>query len=142
MIEPLLKTSINRRALVMIGAELIAALGVWMFTRLPIDAVPDITNVQVIVNVEAPGYTPLEAEQRIAVPLETAMAGLPKLAYTRSLSRYGLAPGAWPTCARAVPAWPRCRSSAPEMSRVRMSLVMVREGPGPSSPAAARCRGA
>jgi cobalt-zinc-cadmium resistance protein CzcA len=91
MIEPILQTSINRRALVMIGAVLIAALGVWMFTRLPIDAVPDITNVQVIVNVEAPGYTPLEAEQRIAVPLETAMAGLPKLAYTRSLSRYGLA---------------------------------------------------
>jgi cobalt-zinc-cadmium resistance protein CzcA len=91
MIEPILQTSINRRALVMIGAVAIAALGVWMFTRLPIDAVPDITNVQVIVNVEAPGYTPLEAEQRIAVPLETAMAGLPKLAYTRSLSRYGLA---------------------------------------------------
>lgn len=91
MIEPILKTSINRRALVMIAALAVAALGAWMFTRLPIDAVPDITNVQVIVNVEAPGYTPLEAEQRIAVPLETAMAGLPRLAYTRSLSRYGLA---------------------------------------------------
>ena len=58
---------------------LVAALGVLSFTRLPIDAVPDITNVQVIVNVEAPGYTPLEAEQRITVPLETAMAGLPRL---------------------------------------------------------------
>jgi cobalt-zinc-cadmium resistance protein CzcA len=91
VIEPILQTSINRRALVMLGALALAVLGAWMFTRLPIDAVPDITNVQVIVNVEAPGYTPLEAEQRIAVPLETAMAGLPRLAYTRSLSRYGLA---------------------------------------------------
>src|SRR5215208_1773870 len=75
----------------MLATLLVAALGVWNFTRLPIDAVPDITNVQVIVNVEAPGYTPLEAEQRITVPLETAMAGLPRLSYTRSLSRYGLA---------------------------------------------------
>jgi cobalt-zinc-cadmium resistance protein CzcA len=75
----------------MLATLLIAAIGAFSFLRLPIDAVPDITNVQVIVNVEAPGYTPLEAEQRIAVPLETAMAGLPRLSYTRSLSRYGLA---------------------------------------------------
>lgn len=91
MIERILKISIRRRGLVMLATLLIAALGVLSFTRLPIDAVPDITNVQVIVNVEAPGYTPLEAEQRITVPLETAMAGLPQLSYTRSLSRYGLA---------------------------------------------------
>src|SRR5262245_26363891 len=75
----------------MLATLLVAALGVFSFLRLPIDAVPDITNVQVIVNVEAPGYTPLEAEQRITVPLETAMAGLPRLSYSRSLSRYGLA---------------------------------------------------
>src|SRR5687767_10699100 len=75
----------------MMAAMALAALGLWSFTKLPIDAVPDITNVQVIVNVEAPGYTPLEAEQRITVPLETAMAGMPRLSYTRSLSRYGLA---------------------------------------------------
>ena len=67
-----------------------ALLGVYNFTRLPIDAVPDITNVQVQINTEAPGYSPLEAEQRITFPLETAMAGLPNLSYTRSLSRYGL----------------------------------------------------
>lgn len=91
MIEPILNAAIARRGLVMLATLLVAALGVWSFTRLPIDAVPDITNVQVIVNVEAPGYTPLEAEQRITVPLETAMAGLPRLSYTRSLSRYGLA---------------------------------------------------
>ena len=91
MIERILGFAIERRGLVMLAVVAIAALGVWNFTRLRIDAVPDITNVQVIVNVEAPGYTPLEAEQRITVPLETAMAGLPKLSYTRSLSRYGLA---------------------------------------------------
>lgn len=91
MIERILKFAIERRWLVLLATLVIAALGVWNFTRLPIDAVPDITNVQVIVNVEAPGYTPLEAEQRITVPLETAMAGLPRLSYTRSLSRYGLA---------------------------------------------------
>jgi cobalt-zinc-cadmium resistance protein CzcA len=91
VIERILQLSIRRRGLVMLATLLVAALGVLSFLRLPIDAVPDITNVQVIVNVEAPGYTPLEAEQRIAVPLETAMAGLPRLSHTRSLSRYGLA---------------------------------------------------
>ena len=90
MIDRILHLAIERRALVMIVAVAIAALGFYNFTRLPIDAVPDITNVQVIVNVPAPGFTPLEAEQRIAMPLETAMAGMPRLSYTRSLSRYGL----------------------------------------------------
>jgi cobalt-zinc-cadmium resistance protein CzcA len=90
VIEHILNLSIRRRGLVMLATLLIAALGAFSFLRLPIDAVPDITNVQVIVNVEAPGYTPLEAEQRITTPLETAMAGLPRLSYTRSLSRYGL----------------------------------------------------
>ena len=83
MIERILKFAVAYRTFVMLAAVLIAALGVWSFTRLPIDAVPDITNVQVIVNVPAPGYTPLEAEQRITVPLETAMAGLPRLSYSR-----------------------------------------------------------
>ena len=58
--------------------------------QLPIDATPDITNVQVQINTEAPGYSPLEAEQRVTFPIETALAGLPQLDYTRSLSRYGL----------------------------------------------------
>jgi cobalt-zinc-cadmium resistance protein CzcA len=91
MIERIVDSAIRHRGIAMVAALLLAVLGAWSFTRLPIDAVPDITNVQVIVNVEAPGYTPLEAEQRITVPLETAMAGMPKLSYTRSLSRYGLA---------------------------------------------------
>jgi len=91
MIEKLLQFAIARRGLVMVLALVMAALGVHNYTRLPIDAVPDITNVQVIVNVPAPGYTPLEAEQRVSFPMETAMSGLPKLSYTRSLARYGLA---------------------------------------------------
>ena len=68
----------------------VAVLGLWNFNRLPIDAVPDITNVQVMINTEASGFTPLEVEQRITYPLETALAGLPGLEYTRSVSRYGL----------------------------------------------------
>jgi cobalt-zinc-cadmium resistance protein CzcA len=67
-----------------------AALGVFNYQKLPIDAVPDITNVQVQINTQAPGYSPLEAEQRVTYPIETVMAGLPNLEQTRSLSRYGL----------------------------------------------------
>jgi cobalt-zinc-cadmium resistance protein CzcA len=65
-------------------------LGVYSFQRLPIDALPDITNVQVQINSEAPGYSPLEVEQRITYLVETSLAGLPSLLETRSLSRYGL----------------------------------------------------
>lgn len=90
MIDRILSFSVHQRWLVMIGVLLMAGLGVWNFTRLPIDAVPDITNVQVQINTNAPGYAPLEVEQRITFPIETAMGGLPNLMNTRSLSRYGL----------------------------------------------------
>jgi len=90
MIDAVLSFSVRHRWLVVIGVLLMAALGAWNFTRLPIDAVPDITNVQVQINTNAPGYSPLEVEQRITFPIETAMSGLPKLVSTRSLSRYGL----------------------------------------------------
>ncbi|WP_346327364.1 CusA/CzcA family heavy metal efflux RND transporter [Iodidimonas sp. SYSU 1G8] len=82
--------SIAHRWLVLALVLATAILGAWNFSRLPIDAVPDITNVQVQINTEAPGYSPLEAEQRITYPVETAIAGLPGLDYTRSISRYGL----------------------------------------------------
>jgi cobalt-zinc-cadmium resistance protein CzcA len=82
--------SIAHRWLVLAFVLAAAILGAWNFSRLPIDAVPDITNVQVQINTQAPGYSPLEAEQRITYPLETAIAGLPGLDYTRSISRYGL----------------------------------------------------
>lgn len=67
-----------------------AAVGVYSFQKLAIDAVPDITNVQVQINTPAIGYSPVEAEQRVTFPIETVMAGLPHLHHTRSLSRYGL----------------------------------------------------
>lgn len=90
MIERLVKFSIRWHWLVLAAVFGLAVLGVFNYWRLPIDAVPDITNIQVQINTEAPGYSPLEAEQRITFPVENAMAGLPNLAYTRSLSRYGL----------------------------------------------------
>lgn len=90
MIDGILAFAIKQRWLVLLVALGLVAFGGWNFTRLPIDAVPDITNVQVQINTQAPGYSPLETEQRITFPIETAMGGLPKLEYTRSLSRYGL----------------------------------------------------
>ena len=90
MIDALLAFSVRQRWLVVLLAIAAGAFGAWNFTRLPIDAVPDVTNVQVQINTRAPGLSPLEAEQRITFPIETAMGGLPKLDYTRSISRYGL----------------------------------------------------
>ena len=90
MLERILEFSIRQRRFVLLATLAVAALGAYNYQRLPIDAVPDITNVQVQINTEAPGYSPLEAEQRITFPVETTMAGLPSLDYTRSLSRYGL----------------------------------------------------
>jgi len=90
MLESILKFSIERSKLILVFVLAVSALGVWNFTKLPIDAVPDITNVQVVIYTEAAGYTPLEVEQRITFPLETALAGVPNLEYTRSVSRYGL----------------------------------------------------
>lgn len=90
MIDKLIGFSFAHRWLVLIITLALAALGLYNYQKLPIDAVPDITNVQVQINTEAPGYSPLEAEQRITFPIETAMAGIPRLDYTRSISRYGL----------------------------------------------------
>ena len=90
MLERIIRFSIAQRWLVLACVAGLAALGIYNFQRLPIDAVPDITNVQVQINSEAAGYSPLEAEQRITFPVETAIAGLPGLDYTRSISRYGL----------------------------------------------------
>src|SRR5690606_41320603 len=90
LLKSIVGLSIERRGLIMALMLLLVASGVWNSRHLPIDAVPDITNVQVQINTEAPGYSPLEAEQRITFPVETALYGLPGLQYTRSLSRYGL----------------------------------------------------
>ncbi len=90
LLERILRFAIAHRWLMLALTLTLVGVGAWSFTRLPIDATPDITNVQVQINTEAPGYSPLEAEQRVTFPLETGLAGLPKLDYTRSISRYGL----------------------------------------------------
>ena len=90
MFERLIRFAIEQRWLVLLTVLGMAALGVFSYQKLPIDAVPDITNVQVQINTQAPGYSPLETEQRVTYPIETVMAGLPNLEQTRSLSRYGL----------------------------------------------------
>jgi cobalt-zinc-cadmium resistance protein CzcA len=90
MIDALIRFAVLRRWVVLFLVALVAAVGAWSYERLPIDAVPDITNVQVQINTAAPGYSPLEVEQRITYPVETALAGLPAVDHARSLSRYGL----------------------------------------------------
>jgi cobalt-zinc-cadmium resistance protein CzcA len=89
-LERVLAFSIRQRGFILALAALLAGLGAWSFTRLPIDAVPDITNVQVQINTSVEGLAPIDVEKRITYPIETAMAGLPGLESTRSLSRYGL----------------------------------------------------
>lgn len=90
MFERLIQFAIEQRIIVLLAVLLMAGVGIASYQKLPIDAVPDITNVQVQINSSAAGYSPLETEQRITFPIETAMAGLPGLQQTRSLSRSGL----------------------------------------------------
>jgi len=90
MFERIIRFAIEQRYLVLLAVLGMAGLGIASYQKLPIDAVPDITNVQVQVNTSAPGFTPLETEQRVTYPVETAMAGLPGLQQTRSISRSGL----------------------------------------------------
>ena len=88
--EKVVTFAVSRRWLVLVATLLIAGLGLYNATQLPVDAVPDITNLQVQINSEAEGYSPLESEQRVTYTVENAMSGIPHLDYTRSLSRYGL----------------------------------------------------
>ncbi|KRD34733.1 cation transporter [Lysobacter sp. Root916] len=90
MLEKIIRFAIAHRWLMIALTSALIGVGVWSFTKLPIDATPDITNVQVQINTETPGYSPLESEQRVTFPIETTLAGLPGLDYTRSISRYGL----------------------------------------------------
>lgn len=90
MINSIVRVAVEQRWLFLALMLVWIGIGVWNYQKLPIDAVPDITNVQVQINTAAPGYSPLETEQRVTFPVETAISGLPQLAYTRSLSRYGL----------------------------------------------------
>ncbi|MDB5686271.1 MAG: heavy metal efflux pump, CzcA family protein, partial [Rhizorhabdus sp.] len=91
MIGRIVTMSVERRWLVLLLTLIAASIGAAALTRLPIDAVPDITNNQVQLNVRAPGLSPELVEKQIAFPIETALAGTPGLEYTRSLSRNGFA---------------------------------------------------
>jgi cobalt-zinc-cadmium resistance protein CzcA len=91
MIEKILGFSIKQRLLIVMMTAIFAAYGMYSLTKLPIDAVPDITNNQVAINVEVPSLSPFEVEKQVTYPIETAMAGIPGLSYTRSISRNGFA---------------------------------------------------
>ena len=90
MLEKIIRISLKHRWFILLFTLMLAIWGGYNFQRLPIDAVPDITNVQIQINTQASGYSPYEIEQRITFPIELALSGLPNLDYTRSLSRYGL----------------------------------------------------
>lgn len=86
----LIDFALANRFLVILGSLLLAGAGFWAMTRLPVDAVPDVTNVQVQVMTTAPALSPLEVEQFITVPVETSMSGMPRVEEIRSVSQFGL----------------------------------------------------
>lgn len=90
LFDRIILTALRLRGWVMLLVLVLCALGVYSYQKLPIDAVPDITNVQVQINSDATGFTAQETEQLITYPIETAMSGLPHFEQTRSISRYGL----------------------------------------------------
>lgn len=87
MLERIIRFAIEQRMLIILLVIGVAAYGAFSFQRLPIDAVPDITNNQIQINVEVPGLSLSEIEKQVTFPIETALAGIPGLQYTRSLSR-------------------------------------------------------
>jgi hypothetical protein len=89
MLERVLAFSVRQRWLVLLATLAAAVAGAWSLTKLPIDAVPDVTNVQVQINAIAPALTPIEIEKQVTFPLETALAGTLGLETTRSFSRNG-----------------------------------------------------
>jgi cobalt-zinc-cadmium resistance protein CzcA len=89
-LERLVSWALHNRLLVLVGVALIVAVGLRSLARLPIDAVPDVTNVQVQVLTDTPGLGPLEVERFVTYPVEGALSGLPQLEEIRSLSRFGL----------------------------------------------------
>ncbi len=89
MLDTILRFSIERRQAVVFAVAALALVGGYSLARLPIDAVPDITNNQVQINTLVPSLSPVEVEKQVTFPIETALAGIPGLSYTRSLSRNG-----------------------------------------------------
>ena len=91
MLESVLHFSIKNRWLVLLLTVMVGAVGVYSLQKLPIDAVPDITNNQVQINAVAPSLSPIEVEKQVTFTIENALAGIPGLQSTRSLSRNGFA---------------------------------------------------
>lgn len=89
-IDRIIESSLRQRVLVLVGVVILVALGIWSFTRLPIDAFPDVTNVQVEILSEAPGLAPLEVEKFVTHPVELTLQGMPRLTQLRSVSKFGL----------------------------------------------------
>jgi len=90
MIERLISFSLRQKLFIAVCVIIIAAAGVYSFLRLPIDAFPDVTNIQVEILSSAPGRSPLEVEKFITYPVETGLRGLPGLVEIRSISKFGL----------------------------------------------------
>src|SRR5687767_12020626 len=90
MVDRIIELSVRNRAVVLLAAFVLIAAGIWSATRLPIDAVPDITNVQVQINTVVPALSPEEVERQVTFLIETEMAGLQGLEEVRSLSKFGL----------------------------------------------------
>src|SRR5947207_1020654 len=89
MIDKIVKFSIQYRVLVILLTAAVAGLGFYSLKHIPIDAVPDITNNQVQINTSFPGLSPGEVEKQITYPIETALASIPGIESTRSISRNG-----------------------------------------------------
>ena len=90
MLNRLLEFSVRQRVFVLLATLVLVGIGVWSALRLPIDAVPDITNVQVQINTAVPAFAPEEIEKLVTFPIENEMAGIPGLTELRSLSKFGL----------------------------------------------------
>jgi heavy metal efflux system protein len=90
MIDKILEFALRQRVIVLLGALVLVAVGAWSAVRLPIDAVPDITNVQVQINTSVPALAPEEIEKLVTYPIEVEMGGIEKLMEVRSLSKFGL----------------------------------------------------
>ena len=90
MLNRVIESSLRHRNVVLLGAGLLVAVGVWSAARLPIDAVPDITSPQVQVNTAVSALAPEEIEKLVTFPIESEMAGLPDMIELRSLSKFGL----------------------------------------------------
>ena len=90
MIDRILEFALRQRAVVLLGTALLLAVGLWSALHLPVDAVPDITGVQIQINTEVPALAAEESEKLVTQPLELELAGLPDVEEMRSITKFGL----------------------------------------------------